>query len=292
MSDNKIKAWITAARPHTLSASLAPVIIASALAYRNGVFQIVPALLCACVALFAQIASNLANDYFDFKKGTDTEKRVGQPRAVASGWIKPETMLIATLIVLVITCICGLVLLFLSHWWLIFAGIAIILGVLAYSGGPYPLAYHGLGDVCVILFYGVIPLCLTYFVQADSIPPTAFLLSLSVGFLSINILVVNNYRDYEQDKEAGKRTLIVLLGKKFGKYFYLTNALLAIAFSYPVYLYRDKGIWFMMMVFLFLQLFTWQDMTRLKGRDLNRILEQTSRNLLIFALFLVSLLVF
>jgi 1,4-dihydroxy-2-naphthoate octaprenyltransferase len=293
MAVSKIHAWIAAARPKTLTASVGPVLVACALAYRNGAFQWIPALLCLFVALFAQIASNLANDYFDFKKGADGKERLGQARAVASGWIKPETMLKASLIVLFAACACGCGLLLYGSWQLILVGIAIVLCVLAYSAGPYPLSYNGWGDVCVLLFYGIIPLCFTYYVQAGAFMWTAFLLSLSMGFLSVNILLVNNYRDYEQDAAVGKRTTIVLFGRKFGRTLYLINAILAVVFAFPVYLYRDKGIWFLFLFFLMLQLFTWQDLRRISsGSGLNQTLEQTSRNVLLFALLLVSLLAF
>ncbi|MDR0744150.1 MAG: 1,4-dihydroxy-2-naphthoate octaprenyltransferase [Tannerella sp.] len=292
MAISKIHAWIAAARPKTLAASVGPVLVACALAYRNGAFQWIPALLCLFVALFAQIASNLANDYFDFKKGADGKERLGQARAVASGWIEPEAMLKATFIVLFLACACGCGLLFYGSGWLILVGIAIALCVPAYSAGPYPLAYNGWGDVCVLLFYGIIPLCFTYYVQAGAFTWTAFWLSLSMGFLSVNILIVNNYRDYEQDAAVGKRTTIVLFGRKFGRILYLINAILAVVFAFPVYLYRDKGIWFLFLFFLMLQLFTWQDLRRISGSGLNQTLEQTSRNVLLFALLLVSLLAF
>jgi 1,4-dihydroxy-2-naphthoate octaprenyltransferase len=289
---NRYKAWIAAARPHTLAASISPVIAACALAYRVGAFQWIPALLCLLIALSAQIASNFANDYFDFKKGADTPERLGQPRAVASGWITPRAMLAGTLITLAFTCLCGCGLLFFGPWQLIFVGISIVLCVLAYSAGPYPLAYNGLGDICVLLYYGFFPLCFTYYVQTGEFTLTALLLSLSMGLLSVNILAVNNYRDYEQDKAAGKRTSIVIFGKKFGRILYLVNAVLAVILAWPAYLYRDKGIWCMFVFFLLLELFTWQDLNRVHGSRLNRTLEMTSRNVLLFALLLVSVLVF
>jgi 1,4-dihydroxy-2-naphthoate octaprenyltransferase len=292
MKLSNYKAWLAAARPKTLAASISPVLVACALAHRNGYFKPVPAALCFLVALFAQIASNLANDYFDFKNGADTDERLGPQRAVASGWIKPRSMLIATLITLAIACVCGCGLLFYGEWWLIFVGLAIAICVLAYSAGPFPLASNGLGDVCVLLFYGVIPLCFSYYIQTGEFTLTSFLLSLSMGLISINILIVNNYRDYVQDAAANKKTTIVLFGRKFGRIFYLTNAILAVVLAYPAYLYRDKGIWFMFIFFLFIELFTWQDLGRLQGKELNRTLGMTSRNVLLFALLLVSVLAF
>lgn len=292
MSVSRSKAWVAAVRPKTLAASISPVLVGCALAYRNGVFQWVPAILCLLVAVLAQVAANFANDYYDFKKGADKGDRLGQARAVASGWIKPATMLKAAWVVLAVACACGCGLLFYGGWWLIFPGLLVAVCVLAYSAGPYPFAYKGWGDVCVLLFYGIIPLCLTYYVQAHEFTVTAFLLSLSMGLLSVNILVVNNYRDYEQDAAVGKRTTVVKFGRTFGKYFYLANVFFAIIFAYPVYLYRDKGVWFLFLFFLMLALFTWQDLTRLHGSELNRTLEQTARNVLLYALLLISLMAF
>ena len=147
---SRIQAWLEAARPKTLPASFSPVLVGCALAYRDGVFKLAPAILCVLVALLAQIASNFANDYFDFKKGADKEDRLGPERAVASGWITPKAMLWGTFITLGLSCLCGCFLFFFAGWELIGVGIAIAICVLAYSAGPFPLAYNGLGDVCVM----------------------------------------------------------------------------------------------------------------------------------------------
>lgn len=292
MEPSKVKAWVLAARPKTLAASVSPVLIGAALAYRHGSFMLIPAVLCLCVALFAQIASNFANDYFDFKKGADGKERLGQARAVASGWIQPRMMLYATFIVLGLACICGCGLLFYGDWELILVGIAIVLGVLAYSAGPYPLAYRGWGDVCVLVFYGIVPVCFTYYVQTGEFNWSALWLSLAIGFQSVNILMVNNYRDYEQDKAVGKRTSIVIFGRLFGRVMYVVNIVLAYILAFPVYLYRDWGSRFLFLFFFILQLFTWQDFIRLKGVELNKVLEQTARNVFLFALLLSTLLFF
>ena len=161
-------AWVEAARPRTLPASVSPVLLGCALAYYDGMFDITPAVLCLLVALFAQIASNFANDYFDFKKGADREDRLGPERAVAQGWITPKAMLAGTFVMLGLACLSGLLLICFADWRLIWVGLAIAICVLAYSAGPFPLAYNGLGDVCVLLFYGVIPVCFTYYIQTLS----------------------------------------------------------------------------------------------------------------------------
>lgn len=279
-------AWLEAARPKTLPASLSPVLLGCALAYRDGVFRPIPALLCFWVALLAQIASNFANDYFDFKKGADKEDRLGPERAVAQGWIRPKAMLTGTFVALGLSCLAGCMLLFYAGWELIPVGLAIALCVLAYSAGPYPLAYNGLGDVCVLLFYGIIPVCFTYYVQALSFSGLSLSLSVALGLLSANILIVNNYRDYEQDKVAHKRTTIVLFGRPFGRLLYLLNGLIALLITLPLLLDRAWWIGFLFGGFSILFVTTWMELKRFQGRELNKTLAHTARNVFIFALLL------
>lgn len=288
---NLVRAWWEAARPKTLPASFSPVLLGCALAWYDGAFKLIPAIICLLVALLAQIASNFANDYFDFKKGADKEDRLGPERAVAQGWITPVAMLKGTLITLVLACLCGSLLLFYAGWELIPVGIAIAVCVLAYSAGPFPLAYNGLGDVCVLLFYGVIPVCFTYYVQALSFSLLSFLLSIALGLLSINILVVNNYRDYEQDKAARKRTTIVLFGRGFGRVFYLLNGLVAFLLAMPLLFYADWWILFLFGGFFALFFVTWRELYTCQGKELNKTLAHTARNVFFFAV-LLSLLLF
>uniref|UniRef100_UPI00256F15E3 1,4-dihydroxy-2-naphthoate octaprenyltransferase n=1 Tax=Parabacteroides goldsteinii TaxID=328812 RepID=UPI00256F15E3 len=261
------------------------------LAWCEGVFRLIPALLCFGVALLAQIASNFANDYFDFKKGADREDRLGPERAVAQGWITPKAMLKATFLTLGLSCFCGCMLLFYAGWELIPVGIAIALCVLAYSAGPFPLAYNGLGDVCVVLFYGIIPVCFTYYVQALSFSLLSFLLSVSVGLLSTNILVVNNYRDYVQDKASHKRTTIVLFGRSFGRIFYLLNGVMALLLAMPLMLDAPWWIQFLFAAFFALFYATWRQLYRFEGRELNKTLGHTARNVFLFTLLLSLLLI-
>lgn len=288
---NLTGAWIEAARPKTLAASVSPVVVGCAVAYRDGVWRPGAAVLCLLVALLAQIASNFANDYFDFKKGADKEDRLGPERAVASGWITPSAMLRATFITLGLACLCGCGLLFYAGWELIPVGVAIALGVLAYSAGPYPLAYNGLGDVCVLLFYGIIPVCFTYYVQALSFSLLSFLLSVAVGLLSVNILIVNNYRDYQQDKAAAKRTTVVLFGRSFGQVAYLLNGVLALLLTLPLLI--DRYWWIDLAFGGFCVLFaaTWLEMKRGEGQALNKTLGHTARNVFIFSLLISWVLV-
>lgn len=285
-------AWVEAARPRTLPASVSPVLLGCALAYYDGMFDITPAVLCLLVALFAQIASNFANDYFDFKKGADREDRLGPERAVAQGWITPKAMLAGTFVMLGLACLSGLLLICFADWRLIWVGLAIAICVLAYSAGPFPLAYNGLGDVCVVLFYGIIPVCFTYYVQALSFSLLSFLLSLSLGLLSANILIVNNYRDYEQDKAARKRTTIVLFGRTFGLVTYLLNGIFAVLITLP--LLMDASPWLVCLFAAFSVLFaaTWLEMKQYQGRELNRTLGHTARNVFIYAVLLSVVLLF
>jgi 1,4-dihydroxy-2-naphthoate octaprenyltransferase len=291
--DNKkspFRSWLEAARPRTLTASVSPVFLGCALAYCDGVFKPVPAVLCLLVALPAQVASNFANDYFDFKKGADNEDRLGPRRAVASGRIAPQDMLAGTFVALAFACLCGLGLLYYAGWQLLIVGMAIAVCVPAYSAGPYPLAYKGWGDVCVLLFFGVIPVCFTYYVQALSFSLLSFLLSLATGFLSVNILVVNNYRDYEQDKKAGKRTTIVLFGRPFGRALYLLNGLFALLIALPLLIQTVWWIDWLFAAFFVRFWMTWLELSRSEGRALNKTLGRTAGNVLLYTLLLIVLL--
>lgn len=288
MKDKKslVGVWVEASRPKTLTASASPVLLGCALAYYDGMFDIVPAVLCFLVALFAQIASNFANDYFDFKKGADREDRLGPERAVAQGWIAPKAMLVGTFVTLGVACLSGLLLICFADWRLIWVGIAIAVCVLAYSAGPYPLAYNGLGDICVLLFYGVIPVCFTYYIQTLSFSLLSFLLSVALGLLSVNILVVNNYRDYEQDKAACKRTTIVLFGRRFGRVFYIFNECMAFVLVLPLVLEAPRWILFLFGLLFVLCFYTTRELITLEGRALNRTLGHTARNVFLFAVVL------
>lgn len=283
---NRLRAWFEAARPKTLPASVSPVLLGCALAYYDGYSTASIVILCFLVAVFAQIASNFANDYFDYKKGADNEDRLGPERAVAQGWITPKAMLAGTFITLGLACLSGLVLVCLTDWRLIFVGIAIALCVLAYSAGPFPLAYNGLGDICVLLFYGVIPVCFTYYVQTMSFSLLTLLLSIAVGLLSVNILVVNNYRDYAQDKAAGKRTTIVLFGKRFGRFFYVVNNILAFILICPLLIDAPWWVLFAFGIVFGLMFMTSKEVFTREGKDLNMTLAHTARNVFLFALIL------
>ena len=222
-----IQIWFEATRPKTLPAALCPVMVGSSMAYHDGLFNWIPSLICLSFALLIQIGTNFANDYLDGVKGTDTEARIGPLRAVASGSVQPLAMRRAALIVLALAFILGLSLIFYGGWWMLLIGASSVICAWLYTGGPYPLAYNGLGDLFVILFFGLIAVACTYFVQALQITVDAFLLGLASGLVINNILVVNNYRDLEEDILASKRTLVVMMGRRFAQLQYLGSTVLA-----------------------------------------------------------------
>ena len=216
-SSSWVLVWINAARPRTLPAAIAPVLLASALAWRDGLLKPAAALGCLVFAVLIQIGTNFANDYYDFMRGADTAERVGPQRAVASGLIAPATMKHAMIGVFTAAFLAGLMLLGYGGWPLLFIGVASIVCGIVYTGGPYPLGYNGLGDLFVFIFFGLVAVGATYFVQTGLVTGEALVIGVGVGALATNILVVNNYRDLETDTKAGKRTLVVRFGRPFAR---------------------------------------------------------------------------
>lgn len=283
-------------RLRTLPVSLSGVVIATALAWWTNRFAAVPALLCLLFALLAQIASNFANEYYDFKKGADKVGRVGPRRGVTEGDIKPRTLLIVTFATLAVAGVVGCCLIPYGGWWLLPVGIFIALGALAYSTGPYPLSYHGLGELAVFFFFGVIPVTLTYYVQALRIEPLVILASMATGFLGVNVLLVNNYRDVDDDREAGKRTSVVIFGRQPAAAAYLINGYVAMCLLTPLWILAALAptvpVWVLVapVVYLVLHTVTWHRLTTRDGAALNPLLGATARNMLIFTLLLTLLL--
>ena len=287
---NSIRAWILAARPKTLSGALVPVAIGASLAFLHLKFQFIPTLICVTFAALMQIAANFINDLYDYLKGTDRkEDRLGPDRACTQGWITPEAMKIGIFTVISLACAIGSTLLFYGGWQLIIVGILCVAFAFAYTTGPYPLSYHGFGDLLVLIFFGFVPVGGTYYVQALEWNVDVTLASVICGLIINTLLVVNNYRDYEADFLSGKRTLIVRLGKDFGAYFYLLLGLIAagmsLAFVFEGYIFA--GI--LPQLYLIPHLRTYSQMkTIYEGKELNLILGQTSKNILLFG-FLLSL---
>ena len=293
---SKIKIWIECMRLRTLPVSLSGVVIAIALAWWHGRFVWVPALLCLLFALLAQVASNFANEYYDFKKGADKVGRVGPRRGVTEGDIKPRTLLIVTFATLAVAGVVGCCLIPYGGWWLLPVGIFIVMGALAYSTGPYPLSYHGLGELAVFFFFGVIPVTLTYYVQALRIEPLVILASMATGFLGVNVLLVNNYRDVDDDREAGKRTSVVIFGRQPAAAAYLINGYVAMCLLTPLWILAALAptvpVWVLVapVVYLVLHTITWHRLITRDGAALNPLLGATARNMLIFTLLLTLLL--
>ena len=283
---NSILAWVLAFRPRTLSAGSIPVIVASALAYRDGSFRWVPALLCLFFSLLAQIASNLANDYFDYRYSSDSHSvRLGPARAVSSGWISPKAMLFAIVAVIILASIFGLGLIYYGGWEMIIVGIICVVSLIAYSAGPYPLSRNGLGDVFVLVFFGWVATAFTYYVQTIHFTPDVFLAGTIVGLGAVNILVLNNYRDYPTDLSEGKRTTVVIFGLRFGRVAYLTNGILATILC--IFLMRNGHCAYLLsLLSLPVHIKTWYGICHTKGVALNRYLGLTSRNLLLLGLLI------
>lgn len=216
-AESRWQVWFSALRVRTLPAAVAPVLVGSALAWRDHAFQPVAAGLCLGFALLIQIGTNFANDYFDFRQGADGPNRLGPRRVVAAGLVAPEVMRRAMLGVFAAAFLLGLGLLPWGGPPLLVIGVASVGCGLAYTGGPWPLGYHGLGDLFVFIFFGLVAVVTTHAVQAGAVTLDAFLVAVPIGLLAANILVVNNYRDVDGDTRAGKRTLVVRFGRGFAR---------------------------------------------------------------------------
>lgn len=222
------KVWFEASRPKTLPAAIIPVLVGTAFAEAAHAANYGSAAICLVFSLLVQIGTNFANDYFDFVQGADTHERVGPRRAVAAGLVSPRTMLAATAVVLAAAFAVGLLLVAEGGWILLPIGIVSIVCAIAYTGGPYPLGYNGLGDLFVFIFFGLVAVGATFYVQAHTVTGPVMLAAGAVGLLAANILVANNYRDVETDAKAGKRTLVVRFGRRFAFWQYALSVLAAL----------------------------------------------------------------
>ena len=282
-----IRHWVEAMRLRTLPVSVAGVIAGTGCAIIYGSFNAVPALLCLLFAMLAQVASNFGNEYYDFKNGIDCKGRAGFRRGVTEGDISPVAMKRATYCTLLAAAALGCAMLFYGPWWLVIVGIVIMLFALAYSAGPYPLSHHGLGDIAVVLFFGVVPVVFTCYLQVGSwnCLHVALPVSVSVGLLAANVLVVNNYRDMEDDAAVGKRTTVVIFGRRVMAVAYLLSGVVAMALMYNVWRMLPLCSLFAPAMYLVLHFATWRLLVRAKGAALNPLLGRTAVNLLLFALF-------
>lgn len=277
-------AWRAAIRLPTLPAAAAPVIAGSALAYADEVFRAGPALAALAGALLLQIGANLANDAFDFKRGADTPDRLGPPRAVASGWLTHDEVMRGMWLTFALAAIAGVYLTVEAGWPVLVIGIAGILCAMAYTGGPWALGYHGLGDAATFLFFGPIAVSGTYFVQADDLTGMVLLASAGIGFAVTAILVVNNLRDLETDRRAGKRTLGVLMGDRATRLWYVVLVVAAFAMCVAVVV-RYEAAW---AVLLLLPVPLAVRLSRVvlggtRGRALNPALKQSAQLALVLS---------
>ena len=304
ITPNSPLAWLLAARPKTLTGAIIPILLGSALAFSDGQFKVVPALLCALFACGMQIAANFINDLFDFLKGADREDRLGPQRACAEGWITPRAMRRGIGLTLLLSCLAGLGVLFniwtqlpyggwgqlpYGGWELVALGAACILFAFLYTT---KLSYLGWGDVLVLVFFGFVPVGGTYYVQAYTLNADVAVLSLVSGLVIDCLLMVNNYRDREQDAVSGKRTLVVRYGKRFGENLYLAlgiaSTLLCLWFTRTGRLTPLEFIW-APCVYLCLHVLTWRRMVRIgSGKELNTIRGETSRNMLLLGVLLAA----
>ena len=285
-----MRKWIEAMRLRTLPVSISGVLAGTACAMMGIDFSLVPALLCLLFAILAQIASNFANEYYDFRRGVDRKGREGFRRGVTEGDISPAAMKYATFGTLAAAAVVGCLMLFYGSWWLVPIGLCIGLFALAYSAGPYPLSHHGLGDVAVIIFFGIVPVTLTCYLQQGgwrelwlSLP-----ISVAVGLLAANVLIVNNCRDEEDDRAVGKRTTVVIFGRKVMGWVYLFSGIVAmgIVFYMLRWIYPVSAV--MAAIFLAMHFHTWRKLVSSSGAALNPVLGATARNLLVFTLLLFA----
>ncbi|MDO4691359.1 MAG: 1,4-dihydroxy-2-naphthoate octaprenyltransferase [Porphyromonadaceae bacterium] len=280
--------WLGLLRPKTLFSGLSSVLVAIAYAYSQGHSSWPISGLLIVLAVSAQIASNIANDLIDYKRGADTELRTGPLRPLSRGMLSLGEVRVALAISLAVLLACGITLVALSSWWLLLVGLVIVLGIFAYSGGPYPLSYNGLGEVAVLVFFGWIPVVTSYYILGgDPLDITLWHLATSIGLASANILLVNNYRDYAEDIQTGKRTVVVRFGRDFAPRLYMTNGMLAMGLLYPIF---STWSWLLVQIYILCFLQAHRSLQRSEGEALNRTLALTARNVFVLALIILALL--
>ncbi len=288
------RAWLLAARPATLPAAIAPVLVGTAVAARDNHFRALPFLAALIAAMLIQIGTNFANDLFDFHKGADTAARLGPRRVTQSGLIQPYEVARATALTFGAAALIGLYLITVGGLPILLIGVASIAAGILYTGGPWPLGYHGLGDVFVFVFFGLIAVTGTYYVQAGAVSATAVAAAIPMGLLVTAILIVNNVRDIDTDRAAGKRTLAVRLGRRATRLHYA----LFVAGAYlapPLMFLAHRESWLFWLPWLTLPLAIGLIRivyTRVDGTALNGALKGTGRLDLLFGLLFAASLLF
>ena len=290
---DSLKAWILAARPKTLTGAAVPVMIGFSLAwkdskaYEGDVFSWGAAALCLLFAFIMQIDANFINDFIDFAKGTDDrETRLGPERACTQGWVSIDRMKHAIAATTVLACVVGLPLVWFGGLEMILIGLLCVVFCFLYTTH---LSYLGLGDVLVLVFFGLIPVCITYYVQLHTVSAEVIVASLACGLVIDGLLLVNNFRDRDTDKTAGKNTLVVRIGEKAAIWLYLLVGIVACLSGLVFGLNGNWWAFGLPFAYLVLHLLTFLKMKRIwKGRELNRCLGETARNIFIYGL-LVSI---
>lgn len=289
---NSFRSWVLAARPKTLTGASVPVMIGLALAFSclgSVGFKTVPALLCFLFAFIMQIDANFVNDYFDFISGKDDDERLGPPRACAMGWIDVSRMKTGILITTILACLIGLPLVLYGGIEMIAVGALCVVFCFLYTTF---LASHGLGDLLVLVFFGIVPVCATYYLQTGTCSWLVFFASIACGLVIDTLLVVNNYRDIDNDRRAGKNTLIVKIGARGGRILYLMLG--AVAFLMGLMFEETYPAAFVpTAIYMILHVKTYRKMVRIeKGKDLNLVLADTARNMFVYGLTLSAGLLF
>ncbi len=281
--------WWIAARPKTLPAATVPVIVGTAVAIGEKNFSLFPALAALVGALLIQIGTNFANDVFDYKKGADTAERLGPTRVTQAGLLTPSQVMRGMIVVFGLAVLVGVYLVIVGGWPIVLIGLFSIASGIAYTGGPFPLGYNGLGDIFVFVFFGLVAVCGTYYVQAGTVSNAAIWASIPVGLLATSILVVNNLRDIDTDRKVGKKTLAVRLGERGVQSEYVL--LLGLSYTIPLLMWLlNVATPWILLSWLSLPLARplLELVFRQKGRILNKALAGTARLELVFG-FLFSL---
>jgi 1,4-dihydroxy-2-naphthoate octaprenyltransferase len=286
---SKLQSWILASRPRTLPAAIVPVMVGSALAIYHGIFFPIYSIIALLCSVLIQIGTNFTNDLHDHLKGSDTNERKGPLRVLASGLISVKEMELGIFLVFLTAFLLGLYLVYSVGIMILWIGVLSILAGLAYTAGPFPLAYNGLGDIFVFIFFGIVGTVGTYYLHTQHFTLLAFLISLPVGALITNILIVNNYRDIEEDKTAGKKTLAVLLGREFSRYEYVFFILVSFFIPFLLHFKYDFSFWvFLPYLTLPLAISLVKMIYELSGPALNKTLELSAKFSALFG-FLLSI---
>jgi 1,4-dihydroxy-2-naphthoate octaprenyltransferase len=287
-----IQAWMLAIRPKTLPAGAVPIVLASAIAYADGAFKLLPALIALICALGIQIATNFINEIYDFRKGADTADRLGPTRTVAAGIISERTMTRVSAALAASVFLLGLYLVAIGGWPIFLIGVLSLIFAWAYTGGPFPIAYSGLGDVFVFIFFGLVAVGGTYYVQALTIPLPVLVAAAAPGALSVNILLVNNIRDIETDRKVGKMTLPARIGAPAARGIYVF--LMVLAYAVPLYMVGiGYSLWCLLtLLSIPIAVDMVRKLYRSEGRELNQVLAGTGKVLTVHgALFSAGLII-